>query len=76
MNEITEQLYVDNSILKRKNTELKAIINTRKKQAFGKRMILKGIKIVIKEYIYQALEKAESVTRKGNEGRERKEEYK
>ena len=51
MSEIAEQLHADNTILKNENMELKELINTRKKRASGKRIIFKGVKVVIMEYI-------------------------
>jgi hypothetical protein len=71
---IAEQLQADNCILRKENNELKAVIDTRKERASGKRLILKGVKVVTKEYIYQELEKAEAITkerkrRKGRKGK-------
>jgi hypothetical protein len=71
---IAEQLQADNCILRKENNELKAVIDTRKERASGKRLILKGVKVVMKEYIYQELEKAEAITkerkrRKGRKGK-------
>ena len=74
LSSIAEQLPADNSILKRENNDLKAVISTKKECASGKRLILKGVKVVTKEYIYQELEKAEAITkdrkrRKGRKGK-------
>ena len=43
--------------------ELKEVINRRKERASGKRIILKGVKLVTTEYIYQELEKAEAISK-------------
>jgi hypothetical protein len=57
---IAEQLHTDNSILRKENEELKELVNSRKEHTSGKRMILKGLRVVTKEYIFQELEKAKA----------------
>lgn len=57
---IAEQLHADNIILKRENTELMEVVNARKERASGKRIILKGVRFVTTEYLYQELEKSET----------------
>jgi hypothetical protein len=73
LNGMAETLYVKASILKHENSELKKVIHTRKERASGKRIALKGVRLVSTEAVQTAIEDAQKAThqRKEKTGRKR-----
>ena len=59
LGEITEKLYVENAILRKDNSKLRAQIHFQKEQTKGKRLVLKDLCAIVTEEVHKALEEAQ-----------------